>query len=132
MSAPEPTMFKLSVRYAAGHTHEFAPSGEALTADQLVQASGAFLRDLTYLEGKGITKLVAEVMPVIRPVDDDRQGALRTIAAMAGTQADATYGRVQVPHAVVAALANVNSPAERDIVMDAIAVLVGGHWQDVG
>lgn len=59
--------FKLSVRYAAGHTHEFAPSGEALTGDQLHQASGAFLNDLTYLKGEGITRLVAEILPVRPP-----------------------------------------------------------------
>jgi hypothetical protein len=49
--------FKLTVTYAAGHSQEHP----GLSAEQLETGTGAFLRDLLNLEGRGITRLVAEI-----------------------------------------------------------------------
>lgn len=49
--------YKLTVTYAAGHDD----SHEHLTPEQVESGTGAFLRDLIHLEGKGITRLVVEI-----------------------------------------------------------------------
>lgn len=51
------TTYKLTVTYAAGHDDE----RRGLSAEQVEQATGAFLNDLLYLEGRGITKMVVEI-----------------------------------------------------------------------
>lgn len=137
--------YKLSVTYAAGHTQEYAPSGNALSGADLHTAAGAFLNDLVRLEGTGITRLVAEVEPAPpsaasvaaafaeakaneqASAELDRAAALRTLATMA----ESDIGKLNVPVVVVTALAKVNYPEERDAVLAAIAVLVGGEWQEV-
>lgn len=49
--------YKLTVTYAAGHSQEHP----GLTAEQIETGTGAFVRDLALLKGRGITKLVAEI-----------------------------------------------------------------------
>jgi hypothetical protein len=61
------------------------------------------------------------------PALEQRLRALRTIATMARVR----VGRIDLPVAIVHALAEVNHPGERDAVLDAIGVLVGGRHQDV-
>lgn len=49
--------YRLEVTYAAGHTQEHT----GLTSEQIEHGIGAFGSDLAHLEGRGITKLVAEL-----------------------------------------------------------------------
>lgn len=58
---------------------------------------------------------------------EQRARALRLVTTMA----DMETGRVDLPVVIVHAIASVNTSGERDAVLDAIGVLVGGRHQDI-
>lgn len=118
---PSQPRFRLEVTYAAGHTQEHA----GLDAQQIETGVGAFSRDLAYLEGRGITRLVAELEPAPNEADALIASArvLRVISDpemvdgadpwLVGSTFDGDYSREHVSR-IVAALIAEGMVRERD------------------